>query len=76
MPMDIRGKVRCRDKDERLRGVGTEGAERENKNGKILREFCERTDMVAINTWWANGGATYVTVREIGGSSPEIHYPS
>ena len=55
------------DKDERLRGVGTEGAARENKNGELLREFCERTDMVAINTWWSKGGATYFTAREIGG---------
>ena len=54
--------------DERRRGIGTEGAERENKNGKILREFCERTGMVAINTWWPRGGgATYFTARDIGG---------
>ena len=49
-------------------GIGPEGAEKENKNGKLLREFCERTDMVAINTWWPRGGgATYFTAREIDG---------
>ena len=62
------GKGQVRDKDARLQGIGTEGAERENKNGEILRGFCERTDMVAVNTWWPKGGgATYFTAREIGG---------
>ena len=51
-----------------LRGVGEEGAQRENTSGLLLREFCERTGMVAINTWWPHGGgATFFTVREIGG---------
>ena len=62
------GPSQTQEKDERVRGVGTEGAQREHKNGQILREFCERTGMVAINTWWPRGGgATYYTAREIGG---------
>ena len=62
------GKGHVRDKADSLHGIGPEGAERENKNGKLLREFCERTDMIAINTWWhKGGGATYFSAREIGG---------
>ena len=62
------GKGQVRDKTDSLQGIGPEGAEKENKNGKLLREFCERTDMTAINTWWPKGGgATYFSAREIGG---------
>ena len=40
--------------------VGTEGAEVENKNGKVVREFMESERMVAINTVWRGGsGFTY-----------------
>ena len=63
-----RGTHLTKTNDDRRSGIGPEGAERENKNGRILREFCDRTGMVAINTWWPHGGgATYFTEREVGG---------
>ena len=39
------------ERNEEYRPVGPEGAEVENENGCIMREFLEEERMVAVNTW-------------------------
>ena len=47
--------------------VGEEGAEPENKNGRVLREFLESESMLAVNTIWRGGsGYTYGSSRTEG----------
>ena len=40
----------CREGDEYVH-IGGQGAEKENYNGTLMREFLEHHDMVAVNTW-------------------------
>ena len=48
-------------------GIGRVRAERENRNGRLLRQFVDRVGMVAINTWWKGGsGHTYARMDEQG----------
>ena len=72
------GKGLCQAKtnEDMLRGVGEEGAHRENNNGKLLREFCERTGMVAINTWWPKGGGDLLRGTRNRGAYAEILFQS